>query len=547
MLAYDTLEVLNNSNLSLAQKIRQQLCVTSSSKEAYSFIITSLSLIFPGISEHSLKMSITDSNGDGGIDAVVISRSEKTVSVFDFKKNRGFSYAEVESFKNNIKKYLLNDQQSLKGLSELSEKAIIKARDRLAQNWSLRIFVIRSTKKESPIIDSVRDLFKDILNDYESIEPPIFLEAKGILQYSISAKSEQNDYVWEVRIVRSAGSSGEKEEKIVVKKGRSIKSLLVRISLQEIVKLQEKFLDDELDLFDANVRDFRRKKELSTKIVESINRAPEIFYIFHNGLTFSCSKIEPIIGGSTYKIVNPQIINGCQTVNTIYEAYKKDQNNENLKKAMILCRFYSLEKQDIERVCEATNTQVKINLWELRSNDSIQKILEKALDAKEINYNRKSNTRANERILITDLAQWIYSCKFEKPAEAKNNKAGLFDLFAVKSVNKPSVYHQIFDEKISLEELTRICEIATFVKKKIKRIKKDKLPYKKDADLHFIAGIFYLESKNESLDWKFDKVLKATKQTVKQLRSKHGVDLSPNKIFSKTEDTWKMIKKKLSS
>ncbi|HUU20635.1 MAG TPA: hypothetical protein VMW72_26045 [Sedimentisphaerales bacterium] len=131
MLTYDTIEELNSKHLPLAKKIRSKNNIppASSSPEAYSFIITVLRLVYlREITDNQLEKSITDSRKDGGFDAIVISNREKTISIFDCSKRGGFSYAKIESFKNNIEKYIFNSQQSLSGLSEVAQKRITAAR-----------------------------------------------------------------------------------------------------------------------------------------------------------------------------------------------------------------------------------------------------------------------------------------------------------------------------------------------------------------------------------------------------------------------------------
>ena len=413
-------------------------------------------------------------------------------------------------------------------------------RQKISQQWKLKIFIVRLTRNREKPSNEVESLFDGL--DYSSVQIPTFLDTNGLVKYSFSVKFRQSNHLWIINGVTD--SSG--KDTIVIKKGGTINSLFTRIKLKEIVKLQTIFVKKNKDLFDANVRDFQKKKSLSTKIIKSVRFSPNEFYVFHNGLTFGCSEIKPITR-TQYEICNPQVINGCQTVNTIYEAYKDQPRARELSQASILCRFYALEKENIEKVCEATNTQVQIKLWDLRSNDNVQQLIELALSAKGITYRRKTtNSKANKQVFITDLAQWIYSCKFHKPAEAKNKKSGLFDLFPDVPEKQPP-YKRIFDKSVGLEEISQICEIGLFVKKRIKKIRKKDRTFEKDADLHFIAAIFKLANKRGTDIRKFEEVRKIIKRVVNILRKKYGKDYTYNKMFSKTDETWKLIEKKLRS
>lgn len=211
----------------------------------------------------------------------------------------------------------------------------------------------------------------------------------------------------------------------------------------------------------------------------------------------------------------------------------------NLRKSLILCKFYSLDENSIERICEATNTQLKISLSDLRSNDEIQKILEKLLETQNILYRRKRARGVKETITMENLAQWIYSCKYEKPADAKNFKSRLFEF--------NGLYQDIFNlNSLSVEFLRNIISIGLSVRKFIRTFnKKKKAIFERDADLHYISSLYYLRNKPGTDIAKIKKITSIIKRVIKKLRNKHGKDYSNNKIFTKNKQTWTMIKNEL--
>ena len=532
MITKDLFNGLIEKNITLAKQMRAKNCVHFSSEEAYAFFITGLRMLFPKITDNQLKDCITDDQKDASIDAVFFSRGEKIVFLLDFK-SRNFNYADVKHFSGDIEQYVFDFSQVLTGLSNRIQEKIQKARKYIDQNYKVRAIVVRRSVLEPE--PAIQKLFQRLKSRYRNFDAAFF-NLNDLCKRNFLAQSKSSNHLWKVKICSDVD-----DNKIVVKERNSIKVFLARVKLSEIMRLQEKFVKSNCDLFDVNVRDFQKNKGLSGKIIDSIKNNPKEFHTFHNGLTFTCIEIKPL-ESLRVDIYGPQVINGCQTINSIYEEYKDKIDDLNLKKASILCRFYALKKGEIEKVCEATNTQVKINLWDLRANDEIQRKIEKVLSMKNIDYRRKKTSRKKGRIFITDLAQWIYSCKFGRPAEAKNNKSGLF---RITLPNPP--YEKIFNEKIKLEDIVKICKIACFVKKKITDIKKEAHTFERDADLHFIAAIFRLEGKTWTPDWKFKKVHKIIRDTIKELRSKYGRDLNYNKIFTKMEETWKLIEAKLNS
>lgn len=540
MLKEDLINELQRNNLKFAAKIRSGNNIQGSSDIAYAFTIAGMRLLNPKITDIQLINSITDNNSDAKFDVIFISKQSRVVEVYAFERKYGIRYDDAELFCNYIRKYLFNSSQALKGLSNCVQRQIKEARRKIERGYKVRLFMVSGQvcTIDKPIIK----MFEQLQSEYPSIIFYNLLDLKELFSQSLKMKRSSNNYEWSIKIVNGRKNQGSTSDKIIIKERSNgpIASLLARINLSPIVQLQSEFVNSDRNLFDDNVRDFQKNKGLSKEILSTVRNNPKDFYMFHNGLTFTCREIIKI-GSTKYTIKDPQIINGCQTVNTLFDAYKNILSDGNLKKSSILCRFYAINNsKKIEKVCEANNTQVKISLWDLRSNDDIQKIVETALKVKNIEYKRKKSNNKKDEIYITDLAQWIFACKFKKPAEAKNKKSELFSL-----INPNPPYYRIFDEHLKLKELVRICEVSQFVRKRILGIPKKKRIFEKDADLHLAAGIYYLENKGWNLDRKFKKVKKIISIVIKQLRKKEGKDISYNRIFSKLNETWGLMENKL--
>lgn len=542
MLKQELIKELNKKHLPLAKEIREKNGLNGSSDQAYSFIITGLKILYPRITDNQLKKSITDDHRDGGFDVIHFSKSQQIISIFDFKDTGNFNYQEIKSFKDNIKLYLFT-RENLDDLATNAKKHLETARRYIRNGWRVNIYVARNSVEIAP--KKVRLILEKLKNSFPSITVYDFINVDSIVKKCANIKLEDNNHKWKIQVVSGKNEEDSLADKIIIKERSNgpIKSMFARLKLVDILSLQKHFIDNNLNLFEANVREFQKNKKISEKLIGSIDNYPDTFYIFHNGLTFICKNIDKL-SEHNFIIQAPQIINGCQTVSSIYDSYKNNSTNKKLKQATILCRFYALKSNLVEKVCESTNTQLKINLWDLRANDEIQKILEQALAIKDIAYRRKKSGKNQEEIFITDLAQWIYSCLYDKPAEAKNKKA---ELFGIISDNSP--YYKIFSEKRSLEEILQIIKIAFFIKEKINKIKKSKRTFEKDADFHFIAALYHLEKKHKNwvLNYRYKRVHRIIKNTIEDLKQKHGQDLSLNKIFTKKEETWNQIKKKIYS
>lgn len=83
------------------------------------------------------------------------------------------------------------------------------------------------------------------------------------------------------------------------------------------------------NIFDANVRAYQGNTDINNEMVTTLQECPENFVLYNNGITIVCNKLSPV--GKTLEIRNPQVVNGCQTCNSIYRAYKQGTDLSKVK------------------------------------------------------------------------------------------------------------------------------------------------------------------------------------------------------------------------
>ena len=98
----------------------------------------------------------------------------------------------------------------------------------------------------------------------------------------------------------------------------------------EVVRLREQFL---YKLFDKNLRFGLGKNKINKEIINTAKERPNNFYYFNNGLTITSHgfKVKSKTDSKSLRIKYPQIINGAQTVNSIYAAYSEKLNESRRK------------------------------------------------------------------------------------------------------------------------------------------------------------------------------------------------------------------------
>lgn len=188
-------------------------------------------------------------------------------------------------------------------------------------------------------------------------------------------------------------------------------------------------------LTEGNVRFFLGEdKKINSSIIESAKdqRRAEIFWAMNNGLTIIGESITPL-GNNQYSVLNPQIVNGCQTIHCLYMAFKESGEilPSNLKVFIKLIYTASLDVQT--EIISATNSQNPVKSASLKANDDIQRNIEKLLLKEGIYYERRENYykrqgyTGNKVIGLLKMAQIIHTVVNKESITALNDTANLFE------------------------------------------------------------------------------------------------------------------------
>lgn len=519
-----------------------------STVDAFSLIIGAVKHLCPEISEAKILRGITDGFKDKGIDAIIFDKKNQQISVFDSECTNYIKHDCVQSYLKSIDDLIFGSASTN---SFTAPKLLSEARKAINNSWTVRLYVVRGKCVSSQEIERATIALKRFQRRYSIISSVGVFDASKLTDLIIGEPLNKVKFAWSLISNTEDGESSH----ILVREGGAIKSLFVRVSMSEIVALREDYEENGFNLFEANVRGFQGKRDLSYGLLGTLSSNTKHFYKYHNGITLSCKKIETARKGR-YVINDPQVINGCQTVETIHEAYRNGKiTSSQLRKALVLCKIYSLNDADIEKVCEATNTQLKINNWDLRANDPIQKKIELVLNSRISGYKRKSGQGpAHLSVPLTSLGQWLYACKHGKPADAKNKKKQLFDI-----AGPDALYRTIYNDTLREGEVLDIYRIGRLVTKTIKerKVKKQKR-FEQHANLHIMAGIYLLwkmkpkkireKGLRDSFVLKKHKtVLAIIKKVAPKIASSGGKKVSEsfNYVFTKNTETWAEISRRL--
>ncbi len=130
-------------------------------------------------------------------------------------------------------------------------------------------------------------------------------------------------------------------------------------------------------LFDRNVRLFLgvRKGGVNAGIQNTLASTSERknFWAYNNGITFICDDFEPPKRGKI-ELRNFSIVNGCQTTVSLANASK-----DALEDIRVPVRFIRASEKVIDSVITYNNSQNPIRLWDLNSQNKLQKKLKKQI------------------------------------------------------------------------------------------------------------------------------------------------------------------------
>ena len=214
------------------------------------------------------------------------------------------------------------------------------------------------------------------------------------------------------------------------------------------------------ELTDGNIRFFLGEdKEINASIIETAlsEERSKNFWAMNNGITVIGEEISPITRESIL-VKNPQIVNGCQTVHCLYNAYKKYSKNCLPKQLKVFVKLIKADNPDINsEIISATNSQNPVKAISLKANESIQRNIEKLLLKYDIYYERRENYYKRQGktglrvISLERLTQIMHSVINKEPITAINDTATI--------ITSDTKYDTLFHEKVDYEIYRFGCEL----------------------------------------------------------------------------------------
>lgn len=445
------------------------------------------------LNEEEVEESITDGPQDGEVDGIYIEGQQVHLLTFKYTdkfhlSQKSFPGTDIDQFSltidniisGNLKKGTVNDAVWDKYLEiqDLATKGKVEFKVHVVSN------------KEQPEDVSKKKL-EHTIEKYKLVDHPLYYDQDKLVSILLDSKVEKIN--GKVKFI---------DRQHFDKSDGRISTVIGVVSATDIVELIRDKKDEKqvnVAIFNENVRVYKPRHRVNRAIVESAKSEDNFqFFYLNNGITILCedSDYTPNRRNPVVNLTNLQIINGGQTSNSIFKAYR--QSPEIVENVDLLLRVCIAKKEDpiSEKISETSNNQIPIGNRDLHANDLIQQKLQEQFESLGYKYERKPNqySERNKGLMLNNelLGQLYMAYHLDMPSEAKNNKSKVFN----------DLYDTIFDENIiearELLRLYRLYEPLIVRKKEIQKKKRnkehvnEKESFLSRALFHVVHGTKYL-------------------------------------------------------
>ena len=212
--------------------------------------------------------------------------------------------------------------------------------------------------------------------------------------------------------------------------------------------------------------------------------------------------IRSVFGGSTMTagtpaltLHEPQIVNGLQTSQVIYEYFKDTKSDHAQEKRRMVVRIIASEEENTkDRVIRATNSQTRIPQQFLRASDEIQRDIEIVFRANGLHYDRRKNSwrkagaPISKVVGMSELAQSVGAIVLGEADHARARPSRFF---------KDPHYSRVFSKTRSVESYV----VCARLKKRTDAFMKEKVEnrdVRTDLSFYVLMAVAYPLYKRKS-------------------------------------------------
>lgn len=312
------------------------------------------------------KSCITDGPGDKQIDAVYVDDQTQTVYILQGKFYQGTIDSEP------LREVLASWIQ-IQDLAKLQDAANDKLKEKISEiaqaiedDYEICFELVTTAE----LTDSAKaDLatFQNKLSENDTLSANLLFVAGDDIQARYDEALNKNRPYINYEFTLEPG-------KFMDMRIDATRAVIAAIPLRDCIKIPG--IQNGL-LFRKNVRQsLGSGNKVNKGIARTLRNHPEEFFFLHNGVTAICSSIK--IEGNTMSVKELNVVNGCQSLNTIFNC---SESVRNVSDAYIMFRFYEIaDSERADNISTCTNSQSAVKARDLRSNDKYVLSMKKAYE-----------------------------------------------------------------------------------------------------------------------------------------------------------------------
>ncbi|MEQ9635809.1 MAG: AIPR family protein [Devosia marina] len=390
-----------------------------------------------GVPLDEIDEHIVDGGADRGIDIVYIDHGKRRINIGSCKTVKSFRKSQNFFPAEEIDKLITFVDDVVFLRAETFSACNPKLRNKLDEIWEILgsekyEVAVHLFSNQAPLNKDARERLAETLsrNRIPLFEYGLFHLSHGLVK---STKPK-----FKKKLVPTGGSALKSD-------GNNKRAIVTRVGLEEVAKFLDR--DGQFDerLVWQNVRYFLGvENEVNREIRRSLTSdLVEDFYYLNSGLVIVCDQVASLDNGyHPLTLVNPQIVNGCQTAAVIHSVAM--DTLEGVSGGSVQVRIIETEDRElIEKIALASNTQSRILGRDLRANDPLQLQIARCLKELGVHYRRKRGESTPAGLSLTlDAAragQLMLAYLVGEPAKSKTDSNEIFGELYAEAFNPHAV------------------------------------------------------------------------------------------------------------
>lgn len=349
----------------IAEDIKQAYYLQKYKNDGERFVAWYLRNVY-NLDEIQARDCVTDGADDKQIDAIYVDDENSVVYVIQGKYYQGS--IDSTPLRETLSSWiLLKNPASLQdGANHRLKQKLVEFGAALDDDYEVCFELVTTGELTSAARDDLVEFQKQLVEDDSFSATLVLVDSEEISRRYEIALGKDNPSISHVLQLE--------EGKFLPLSLGKTSAVIAAVSLRDCLRFPG--IKDQT-LFRKNVRNSLGSNNKVNKGMRStIYNEPSEFFFCHNGITAICTSMS--LSGNTLTLHGLSVVNGCQSLNTIYSASERVKSADD---GYVMIRFYEIPERDrADKISISTNSQSAVKARDLRSNDKRVLLLKKSYE-----------------------------------------------------------------------------------------------------------------------------------------------------------------------